>query len=31
MMWILAILMGGLGFWYVSVRRRRKASGQKAA
>jgi len=25
MLWILAIMMGGLGFGYVTVRRRRKA------
>ena len=25
MLWILAVMMGGLGFWYVTVRRRRKA------
>ena len=25
MLWILAILMGGLGFVYVTVRRKRKA------
>ena len=30
MLWILAVLMGGLGFGYVTVRRRRKA-GQKAS
>lgn len=30
MLWILAILMGGLGFWYVAIRRRRKG-GPKAA
>jgi hypothetical protein len=25
MLWILAVVMGGLGFYYVTVRRRRKA------
>jgi hypothetical protein len=30
MLWILAVLMGGLGFGWVTVRRRRKAE-QKAA
>jgi hypothetical protein len=25
MLWILAVLMGGLGFGYVTIRRRRKA------
>jgi hypothetical protein len=30
MYWIMAVLLGGLGFGYVTVRRRRKA-GQKAA
>jgi len=25
MLWILAILMGGLGFGYVTIRRKRKA------
>jgi hypothetical protein len=25
MLWILAVIMGGLGFGYVTVRRRRKA------
>jgi hypothetical protein len=25
MLWILAVMMGGLGFAYVTVRRRRKA------
>jgi hypothetical protein len=29
MLWILALLMGGLGFGYVTVRRRRK--GDKTA
>ena len=28
MLWILAVMMGGLGFGYVTVRRKRKA--QKA-
>jgi len=26
MLWILAVLMGGLGFAYVTVRRKRKAA-----
>jgi hypothetical protein len=30
MLWMLAVLMGGVGFAWVVVRRRRK-SGQKAA
>jgi hypothetical protein len=30
MLWILAVIMGGLGFGYVTVRRRRKTD-QKAA
>ena len=30
MLWILAVIMGGLGFGYVTVRRRRKAE-QKTA
>jgi hypothetical protein len=30
MLWILAVVMGGLGFAYVTVRRRRKAD-QKAS
>ncbi len=30
MLWILALVMGGLGFGYVTVRRRRKAD-HKAA
>jgi hypothetical protein len=30
MLWILAVIMGGLGFGYITVRRRRKA-GTKAA
>jgi hypothetical protein len=30
MLWILAVLMGGLGFGWVTVRRRRKAE-QKAS
>ena len=25
MLWILAVLMGGLGFTYVTIRRKRKA------
>jgi hypothetical protein len=25
MLWILAVMMGGLGFGYVTIRRRRKA------
>ena len=25
MLWVLAVLMGGLGFGYVAVRRKRKA------
>jgi hypothetical protein len=25
MLWILAVLMGGLGFGYVTIRRKRKA------
>lgn len=25
MLWVLAVLMGGLGFGYVTVRRKRKA------
>jgi hypothetical protein len=25
MLWVLAVLMGGLGFGYVAVRRRRKS------
>lgn len=29
MLWVLAVLMGGLGFFYVTVRRKRKA--QQAA
>jgi len=28
MLWFLAIVMGGLGFGYVTVRRRRKADGK---
>ena len=28
MLWVLAVLMGGLGFGYVTVRRKRKASQQ---
>jgi hypothetical protein len=30
MLWILAIVMGGLGFGYVTVRRRRKADSKTA-
>jgi hypothetical protein len=30
MLWILAVVMGGLGFGYVTLRRRRKAD-QKAS
>jgi hypothetical protein len=30
MLWILAVMMGGLGFGYVTIRRRRKA-GHKAS
>jgi hypothetical protein len=30
MLWILAIMMGGLGFGWVTIRRRRKAD-QKAS
>jgi hypothetical protein len=30
MLWILAVLMGGLGFGYVAIRRKRKAD-QKGA
>jgi hypothetical protein len=30
MLWILAVVMGGLGFGYITVRRRRKAE-QKPA
>lgn len=26
MLWILAVMMGGLGFGYVTIRRRRKAT-----
>ena len=26
MLWVLAVLMGGIGFGWVTVRRRRKAS-----
>jgi len=29
MLWILAVMMGGLGFGYVTIRRKRKAD-QKA-
>jgi hypothetical protein len=31
MLWFLAVLMGGLGFGYVTVRRRRKADPKRAA
>jgi hypothetical protein len=31
MLWILAIVMGGLGFGYVTVRRRRKAEQKPAS
>jgi hypothetical protein len=31
MLWILAVLMGGLGFGWVTVRRRRKAEQKRAA
>jgi hypothetical protein len=31
MLWILAIVMGGLGFGYVTVRRRRKADQKPAS
>lgn len=31
MYWILAVLMGGLGFGWVTVRRRRKAEQKSAA
>lgn len=31
MLWILAVIMGGLGFGYVTVRRRRKAEQKTAA
>ena len=30
MIWILTVVIGGLGLWYVTVRRRRKGE-QKAA
>jgi hypothetical protein len=30
MLWILALIMGGLGFGYVTVRRRRKADPKSA-
>ena len=30
MLWVLAVLMGGLGFGYVTVRRRRKATKRAA-
>ena len=28
MLWILAVLMAGLGFYYITVRRKRKAQNQ---
>ena len=31
MLWFLAVLMGGLGFGYVTVRRRRKTDSKRAA
>jgi hypothetical protein len=31
MLWVLAILMGGLGVGYVTVRRKRKAEPKRAA
>jgi hypothetical protein len=31
MLWVLAVLMGGLGFGYVTIRRRRKAEQKHAA
>jgi hypothetical protein len=31
MLWVLAVIMGGLGFGYVTVRRRRKAEQKTAA
>jgi hypothetical protein len=31
MLWVLAVLMGGLGFGYVTIRRRRKAEQKNAA
>jgi hypothetical protein len=31
MLWILAVLMGGLGFGYVVVRRKRKGVTKRAA
>ena len=31
LLWVLAVLMGGLGFTYVTVRRKRKAQGKRAA
>ena len=30
MLWILAVIMGGLSFAYVTVRRKRKADGKRA-
>lgn len=29
MLWVLAVLMGGLGFGYVTIRRKRKAQQAK--
>jgi hypothetical protein len=29
MLWVLAILMGGLGFGYVTIRRKRKGAAAK--
>ena len=31
MLWVLAVLMGGLGLGYVTVRRKRKAEPKRAA
>lgn len=31
MLWVLAVLMGGLGFGYVTVRRKRKGETKRAA
>jgi hypothetical protein len=31
MLWVLAVLMGGLGLGYVTVRRKRKAEHKRAA
>ena len=30
MLWILAVLMGGLGFGYVTIRRKRKGETKRA-